>query len=96
MIESPKFSGLVVTRDEFGSGTSDAGIEYATFRIARPDTSRRYGTRLASVTVYADGLALVDDELNGHSVADMNAVNRLRDMLTDQFPNAIHSGYRYL
>lgn len=96
MIESPKFKGLTVTRDGFGHGTSDAGVEYETFVISRPDNARTFGTRLAELTIYADGMALVADRLNGHSVADMNAVNRLRDMLTDQFPNATHFGYRYL
>lgn len=96
-IAAPDLPGFKVTTDPYGMGTNVAGIEYATFDIARRDTARRYGLRLATLTVYMDGLALIDDAVTGTvTPADIRAIAKLRDMLTELYPNARHSSYRYV
>lgn len=84
-----------VTPDALGGGVNDAGVPFTDWEISRPDTERRRGARLASVTVYADGVtpAIVWDRLaDGATVADIRAAERLAEALAERYPGALATG----
>lgn len=96
-IQPPNLPRLLVTLDPWGGGINDAGIEFATYDIARPATATRPVTPLASITLYADGSpALVWDHYSGdHRPGDLKAIQAVRDMLARDYPDARANSYRF-
>lgn len=76
MATLPEIKNVEYEKDEFGEGVSEEGVAYTTadtYRTGR-NGSR---TRLATVTVYDDGTALVWDK-SGSTISDVKALDKLK------------------
>lgn len=79
MASLPEIKNVEYEKDEFGEGVSEEGVAYTTadtYRIGR-NGSR---SRLATVTVYDDGTALVWDK-SGSTISDVKAIGKLKEEL---------------
>lgn len=83
MAKLPEVKGIKYEPDFDGDGVSDAGIKFSSIKAFR---ERRNGShsRIASITVYDDGTAIVWDRTSANE-ADIKARGRLLGPLKESF-----------